>query len=294
VATSGDTGGAVAAAFHGVPGVEVVVLFPADGVSPEQRRQLTCWGGNVRAFAVRGTFDDCQALLKAAFGPEGLAGDRNLTTANSINIARVLAQTVYYAWASLEYVGRHGRPPSFVVPTGNVGNATAALWVKRMGFPLGRVVLATNANRVLPEYLAGGAWRPRTAVQTLANAMDVGRPSNMERVFHLHPTRDELRRDVAAIAVDDPAIRDAIAQGPRRWSRVLDPHTATAVHAVEALDVPAAIVVATAHPAKFRGLVEELIGEPVEVPGSLARMDARPERVEELAPNLEALRRALA
>ena len=293
VATSGDTGGAVAAAFHGQEGTEVCLLFPRGGVSPAQQRQLTCWGGNVRAFAVRGTFDDCQAMLKRAFASLGWSGARRLTTANSVNIARLVAQAVYYAWASLAYRERHGHPPTFVVPTGNVGNATAALWAKRMGFPIARVVLATNANRLVPDYLDGAAWEPRPTLSTLANAMDVGCPSNMERVDHLYPTRDALRADVVALSVDDEAIREAIRRGPSRWSRIFDPHTATAVHAVETLSIASPIVVETAHPAKFPEIVEPLIGAPVDVPPALAWIQGRRERYEEVAPDLAALRRAL-
>ncbi|HEX6037672.1 pyridoxal-phosphate dependent enzyme, partial [Longimicrobium sp.] len=146
VATSGDTGGAVAAAFHGRPGVEVAVLYPAGMVSPRQEKQLTTWGGNVRAFAVRGAFDDCQRLVKAAMADDELRAARRLSSANSISIGRLPPQMAYYAWASREYVRRHGRAPGFVVPTGNLGNALAALWARRMGMPIREVVLATNAN----------------------------------------------------------------------------------------------------------------------------------------------------
>ncbi|HEX8243935.1 MAG TPA: threonine synthase, partial [Longimicrobium sp.] len=158
VATSGDTGGAVAAAFHGRPGVEVAVLFPAGMVSPRQEKQLTAWGGNVRAFAVRGAFDDCQRLVKAAMADPALRAARRLSSANSINVGRLLPQMAYYAWASREYVRRHSVEPGFVIPSGNLGNAAAALWARRAGLPIRQVVMATNANAAVTAFAAGAPW----------------------------------------------------------------------------------------------------------------------------------------
>ncbi|MHC4918843.1 MAG: threonine synthase [Planctomycetota bacterium] len=293
VATSGDTGGAVAAALWRRPNVDVAVLFPKGGVSPEQQQQLTCWGDNVRAFAVRGTFDDCQRLLKQALVQPGSLGDRVLTTANSINIARLLPQVVYYAAAALHHNRYHGGPPTFVVPAGNVGNATAALWARHMDFPVGHVVMVSNANRTVPDYLSTGSWQPRPSVQTLANAMDGGDPSNMERVFHLYPTVASLRADVSSFFVEDATIEAVIAAGPKRWGRVLDPHTATAVHVVETQQLSAPVIVSTAHPAKFRSIVEPLVREPVEVPEALVKIQERPTQFVEIEPDAEALRRAL-
>jgi len=294
VATSGDTGGAVASAFWRRPRFEVVILFPKGGVSPEQEQQLTCWGENVHAFAVRGTFDDCQGMLKTALARPGSLGSRRLTTANSINIARLLPQIVYYADAGLRYHRAHGCAPTFVVPAGNVGNATAALWAKWIGFPVRHVVMVTNRTRTVPDYLETGSWRPRPAVQTLANAMDVGDPSNMERVFHLYPTIESLQADVSAFAVDDASIRRTIASGHERWGRTFDPHTATAVHVVETQAPSSPVIVATAHPAKFQSIVEPMIGRAVEVPDSLARIRQRPSRFVEIAASVEALGEALA
>src|SRR6185437_4644571 len=182
VATSGDTGGAVAAAFHGRPGIEVAVLFPKGLVSPTQERQLTCWGGNVRSFSVRGTFDDCQQLVKQAFLDRRWREERALSSANSINLGRLLPQTVYYAAASLAVFRRHGDRASFVIPSGNLGNAVACIWARRLGLPVADIVLAHNANRTVPDFLATGDWHPRASVATLASAMDVGNPSNMERL----------------------------------------------------------------------------------------------------------------
>ena len=287
VATSGDTGGAVAAAFHQKPGIEVVILYPQGGVSPEQEQQLTCWGDNVTAFAVKGVFDDCQKLLKTAL-VSGL-GDRQLTTANSINIARLLPQMTYYAYASL----CHGGNPTFVVPTGNVGNATAALWAKQLGFPIQHVVMVTNANRTVPDYMSSGDWKPRPSTATLANAMDVGDPSNMERVFSMYPSVEDLRRDVSSISIDDPTIQYAIRTGQERYGRMFDPHTATAVYAVDELGIEDPIVVSTAHPAKFGSVVGPLVEGAIEIPESLVRIRERASHFVEIAPDIEALRRAL-
>ncbi|HEX9365925.1 MAG TPA: threonine synthase, partial [Vicinamibacterales bacterium] len=182
VATSGDTGSAVAAAFHRRPWVDVVLLYPKGLVSPRQAQQLACWGENVRTFAVRGTFDDCQRIVKEAFRDPALSAEHQLTSANSINVGRLLPQMVYYAAASLEVWRREGRNASFIVPSGNLGNVTACVWAREAGLPIEEIVLATNENRTVTEFLDGGDWRPRPSVATLASAMDVGNPSNMERL----------------------------------------------------------------------------------------------------------------
>jgi threonine synthase len=292
VATSGDTGGAVAAAFHGRPGIEVGILFPKGGVSGRQERQLTAWGGNVRAFAVTGTFDDCQRVLKEAFADDGWRQTRRLTTANSINIARLLPQTVYYASTALAYRRARGVAPGFVVPSGNAGNVTAAFWARAMGFPVGDLVLAANANRTLPDFFASGRWEPRPSVATLANAMDVGDPSNMERLLALYPDAGALRAAAESVGVNDATIRRVIAEGPPRWGRIWDPHTATAVFAREQVDSPDWVIVSTAHPAKFETIVEPLVGVPVPVPPALAAILARPGRCTEVAPELADFERA--
>jgi threonine synthase len=298
VATSGDTGGAVAAAFHERPGIEVVVLYPKGLVSPTQERQLTCWGGNVRSLAVRGTFDDCQRLAKEALLDRQLRKHRVLSSANSINLGRLLPQVVYYAAASLAVWQVKGEAPSFVVPSGNLGNALACIWARRMGLPIADIVLAHNANRTVPEFLRTGRWRPRPSVATLASAMDVGDPSNMERLNALYPQLAELRGAVEADAVDDVEIRAAIRSAFARFGRILCPHTATALEVYERLPAERRtgrpwILVATAHPAKFPETIEPLIGCPVPVPDSLARLYARPASSRELAPELSALRGAL-
>jgi len=298
VATSGDTGGAVAAAFHERPGVEVAVLFPKGLVSPTQERQLTCWGGNVTSLRVRGTFDDCQRLVKDAFLDGALAASHALSSANSINLGRLLPQSVYYAAASLAVWRAHGERASFIVPSGNLGNALACLWARQIGLPVGDVVLAHNANRAVPEFLAGGAWRPRPSVPTLASAMDVGNPSNMERLLALFPDAQQLRSAVSACSVSDAEIRARIRAGYRDYGQIWCPHTATAAEAYERLPPERRhgrrwVLVSTAHPAKFREIVEPLTGKPLPMPPSLARLFARPAQCVEIDATLPALRAAL-
>jgi threonine synthase len=298
VATSGDTGGAVAAAFHQRPGIEVIVLFPKGLVSPTQERQLTCWGGNVRALAVRGTFDDCQRLVKQAFLDERLRAHSRLSSANSINLGRLLPQSVYYAATSLAVQERYGEPASFIVPSGNLGNAMACLWARAVGLPIGEVILAHNANRTVPDFLASGEWQPRASIATLASAMDVGNPSNMERLRALFPDLNRLRQAVSACSVSDAQIRARIRGGFEQYGQIWCPHTATAAEAWEQLP-PARraarrwVLVATAHPAKFPEIVEPLIGRTVPVPPSLAALFARPSASQEIDPDLEALRALL-
>jgi threonine synthase len=294
VATSGDTGGAVAAAFHGRPGVEVAVLFPAGMVSPRQEKQLTAWGGNVRAFAVRGAFDDCQRLVKAAMADPALRAARRLSSANSINVGRLLPQMAYYAWSAREYRDRHGAAPGFIIPSGNLGNAAAALWARHVGIPIREVVMATNANPGVTEFTGGAPWQARPTVATLATAMDVGDPSNLERILHLFGGEEAARAALRAERVDDDEIRRVIREGPARWGTVWDPHTATAVAARERLDGGGWIVVSTAHPAKFEGVVEPLVGHGVAIPPELQRLLDRPSHAETIDPTLDAFRAALA
>jgi threonine synthase len=293
VATSGDTGGAVASAFYRKPGVRVVILYPHGGVSARQEQQLVCWGDNVRTLAVDGTFDDCQRLAKTAFRDERLSTRHRLTSANSINIGRLLPQMAYYAVVAEQYLARTGRRAGFIVPTGNVGNVAGAFWARRTGYPVGELVIATNANRVIPDWFETAEWQPRPSIPTLANAMDVGDPSNMERLFHLFPRGSGLREHARAHAVDDETIRRVIADGPSRWGRVWCPHTATAVHAREQLDSADWVIVATAHPAKFDTIVEPLVGHEVPPPPRLAELLDRPRHVSKIEADLGALARAL-
>ena len=291
VATSGDTGGAVAAAFHKRRGIRVGVLFPKGQVSPRQQHQLTCWGDNIRAFEVGGSFDDCQALVKAAFTDADLRRRHRLSAANSINIGRLLPQAAYHAAASLWHWRKHGTAASSIVPTGNLGNGMACVWARAMGLPIGEVVFAVNANRTIPDFLSTGQWQPRASTPTLASAMDVGNPSNMERLRNLVPDFADLRGAVEAYPVDDEAIRAQIAKDYARFGRIWCPHTATGFWAYDHL--PAArrvgrpwIVSATAHPAKFEMIVEPVVGQTVPVPPALAELLKRPTASTPLKPDL--------
>ncbi|WP_199728426.1 threonine synthase [Pseudoxanthomonas sp. SGNA-20] len=295
VATSGDTGAAVAAAFHGQPGLRVVVLYPDGRVSPRQAHQLGCFGGNVSALRVAGSFDDCQALVKRALNDAELQAQVPLSSANSISLGRLLPQMSYYAHASLSHHAATGRELNFVVPTGNLGNALAGILARALGAPLGRIVLATNANRVLPEFFAGDAYSPRPSVATLANAMDVGAPSNFERLLWLYGGDEvALREGFTAISVGDDTIRATIQARSQKHGEVFCPHTATAVHVLQELRADGTdgdwAVAATAHPAKFESVVEPLVGHPVEVPPALAELLARPAQAEPVPPEYEALR----
>jgi threonine synthase len=298
VATSGDTGGAVAAAFHGRPGVAVTVLFPEGMVSPAQQQQLTCWGGNVRSFAVRGSFDDCQRLVKEAFADSALRARFELSSANSINLGRLLPQASYYARASLAVWRRYGRKASFIVPTGNLGNALSCVWVRHLGLPIDRIVLAVNANRTIPDFLASGAWQPGATRATLASAMDVGNPSNMERLRHLFPDIDGLRTAVTSTSVDDAAIKARILADHAAFDRVWCPHTAVAAEIYARFSTAEKssghwVIVATAHPAKFSEILGPLVGEALRTPLSLQSLYDRPSHFEVLPAQLASLRAAL-
>jgi threonine synthase len=297
VATSGDTGGAVAAAFFDRPWVDVVVLYPRGLVSPRQEKQLACWGRNVRTLSVAGTFDDCQRMVKEAFVDESLAQALLLSSANSINVGRLLPQMVYYAKASLELARRDGRAPNFIIPTGNLGNALACIWAREAGLPIGEIVLASNANLTVPDYLQSGEWRPRPSVATLASAMDVGNPSNMERLRWLFPSVEQLRGKVSAVSVSDDEIRATIRRDHRELGQTWCPHTATAAHVYARLAAARRderwVLVATAHPAKFNDIVEPLIGEAVPVPPALAALLELPSVQTQVEPSLGALRAVL-
>jgi threonine synthase len=297
VATSGDTGAAVGAAFHDLAGFRVAILYPEGRVSPRQAHQLGSFGGNVRAFAVDGSFDDCQTLAKRALNDRALQARVALSSANSISLGRLLPQMGYYACAVLAHWQAYGRAPGFIVPTGNLGNAVACLLVRALGLPVGDVVLATNANRTIAEFFAGGDYTPRISVTTLANAMDVGAPSNFERLRWLYPDPDRLRHALRVERVEDGAIRDTIAHARERHGIVPCPHTATALCALERLradgDKRDWIAVATAHPAKFERIVEPLIGTRVAVPPNLAGLLERPAQSTPLPNDYDALCRVL-
>jgi threonine synthase len=282
VATSGDTGSAVASAFHRLEGVQVVVLFPRGKVSALQQKLFTTLGGNVTALAVEGSFDDCQRMAKQAFADPDLPSPRSLVSANSINVGRLLPQTFYYFHVRSRLDA--GSPLLVATPSGNFGNLTAGLFAKRMGFGVDRFVAATNVNDVVPEYLARGVYRPRPSVATISNAMDVGDPSNWARIEWLYRSSlDELRRDVLGSAHTDEETLEAMRHLYRRAGYLLEPHSAVAylgaLHGRSAgRNRPTAVFLSTAHPAKFRETVERATESKIELPGALAVALERPER----------------
>ncbi|HSW29401.1 MAG TPA: threonine synthase [Longimicrobiales bacterium] len=292
VATSGDTGGAVASAFHGLAGYRVVVLFPRDGISERQRKQMTTLGGNVVAVSVDGTFDDCQRLAKGAFADPELREACALTSANSINIGRLLPQAFYYLHAASE-LGWSRAPATFVVPSGNLGNLCAGLLALRAGMPARGFVAATNRNRAFVDYMEHGTVAPRPSVRTISNAMDVGDPSNLERVRWLYGDDvARLRAHVRAHWVDDDATRECIRRVHAETGYVLDPHGAVGwqamVHARGAGSGPW-VVLATAHPWKFPEVVERVTGHGIAAPEGMHARLTGPERATPLPADGAAL-----
>ena len=276
VATSGDTGSAVAQAFAGVHGIRVAILYPRGRVSELQERQLTTAGPGVLALAVEGDFDDCQRLVKAAFADRSLGRDLGLTSANSINIGRLLPQIVYYFHAAAQ-LPDDSAPPTFSTPSGNFGNLTAGLMARALGLPCRGFIAATNLNDSVPRYLEDGSFAPRPARQTLSSAMDVGRPSNFDRMRWLfHDDLEAMRAVVRGSAHDDDATTAIIREIHETSGILLDPHTAVGLLGVRAARAGGdlrgpAIVLATAHPAKFAPEIERVLGIAPEMPRRLAR-----------------------
>ena len=288
VATSGDTGGAVASAFHGRENLSVKVLFPKGRVAERQRLQLTGWDGNVSSYEVDGTFDDCQKMVKDAFMDPELSG---LSSANSINLGRLLPQMAYYVYASFLYKAIYGEEPVFIIPSGNVGNSTGAFWAKAMGAPIRKIVLAVNANRTIPDYLETGKYEPRQSIETLANAMDVGAPSNMERLFAMFPDWESFRSNVSSYSVSDDEIREMIRREWEENGHIICPHTACGekVRRDHYADDCHTVVVATAHPAKFDTIVEPLIGRSVPIPSTLYEIMHKPSKAREIGTDYHQL-----
>ncbi|MCE1205516.1 MAG: threonine synthase [Holophagaceae bacterium] len=292
-ATSGDTGAAVASAFHGLPGVQVVVLYPAGRVSPLQERQFATCGGNVLALAVEGAFDDCQRLVKGAFDDAELVGRLGLTSANSINIARLLAQTLYYFEAVAQV--EDDAPLVVSVPSGNFGNLTAGLWAQRMGAPISAFVAATNANRVVPDYLDSGVYQPKASVATLSNAMDVGSPSNWERIHSLFDGDHEAMTAALRWGSCTDEATEQIVLDLDRAGYLADPHGAVACHVLRAnlREGERGVFLATAHPAKFREALAPAVGRDIPLPQALSDLLELPLLHEPLATDQAALRRRL-
>ncbi|GHV88835.1 threonine synthase [Spirochaetia bacterium] len=325
VATSGDTGGAVADGFFGIEGISVTVLYPKGRVSPLQERQIAALGGNITALSVEGSFDDCQALVKAAFGDADLRKRLVLSSANSINVSRLIPQAVYYAVASgrafagltdpdgaatprvtgadrgngaaVDYGIRAGQQVTFCVPSGNFGNLTAGLYAMKMGAPIRGFIAATNINKTVPDYLTTGNYQTRPSEATISNAMDVGAPSNFERMA-AHWSLEEMRQIIRGVSVSDEDTRKTIAAIHDRYGYFLDPHGAVGWNAADNLIGTNSItagplaILATAHPAKFAETVEPLTG-PIPVPPSLQQVMDRTIHTRIIPADISALKEAL-
>ncbi|MGJ8655167.1 MAG: threonine synthase [Akkermansiaceae bacterium] len=292
VATSGDTGGAVASAFHNVAGTRVIILYPKGGVSDLQEKQLTTLGGNISALEVEGTFDDCQHMVKTCFLNAELAKKHNLTSANSINISRLLPQSFYYFHAARQLLDLHeGAEPTFVIPSGNFGNLTAGLIAVQMGLPVRQFVAATNINDVVPRYLAEGEYQPVKSIATISNAMDVGAPSNFARMQNIFgDSWEAMRENISGLAFDDQETRDAINTVKETLDYTIDPHGAVAWLASqvwqEASPDSHTIILETAHPSKFIDTMEAQLGKGnIHIPERLACLSDLPKVAKQVKPD---------
>ena len=297
VATSGDTGSAVANGFLGVEGIEVFVLYPSGKVSDIQEAQFTTLGQNIVALEIDGTFDDCQALVKSAFMDEELNLQMNLTSANSINVARFLPQSFYYFHAYAQLAKQKNANNVVIsVPSGNLGNLTAGLFAKRMGLLVKRFIAANNRNDVFWEYLQSGKYVPRPSVQTIANAMDVGAPSNFDRILDLYAhSHKAITNDISGYRYTDEQIKSAIKQVFETSGYLLDPHGACAYLALKENKKAdeTGVFLATAHPAKFKETVESCIGESVEIPEGLKAFMKGKKQTHPLSSDFELFKKAL-
>ncbi|MEM6804059.1 MAG: threonine synthase [Bacteroidota bacterium] len=297
VATSGDTGGAVASGFYQTEGIEVVILYPSGKVSLLQEKQLTTLGHNVQALEVEGTFDDCQALVKEAFLDKELNTHMRLSSANSINIARLIPQSFYYfrAWQQLK---RADKKVAFVVPSGNFGNLTAGLLAKRMGLPIDHFIAATNVNDIVPAYLASGEFTPRPSTPTISNAMDVGNPSNFERMKDLYAADwKQMKTEISGYSYTDEETQQAIQAVYDAYGYIIDPHAAVGYLAFtefrkEHPDYQG-VILGTAHPAKFLDVIEPVLDQKVEVPERLEILRDRKKEAIGIGTDYEGFRETL-
>lgn len=300
VATSGDTGSAVAHGFYNVPHCTVYVLYPSGKISKLQEQQMTTLGGNIHAVEVLGTFDDCQKLVKQSLADQEILRARTVTTANSMNLGRLIPQIAYYVWgfAQLQRLGMKEHP-TVVVPSGNFGNITAAVYAKGIGTPIEHFVAATNANDVVPEYLSTGTFTPRASVQTCSNAMDVGNPSNLARLQAFY--RNDLHRmrgEIHAVRASDEETLGEIRNTFERTGYVLDPHTAVGVFAARRaqrteLSSRPLMIAATAHPGKFPDIVQQAIGEEITLPPALRDALSRPKQSTVIPAHYEAWKKII-
>lgn len=304
-ATSGDTGSAVASGFFGVPGIEVYILYPKGKVSPLQEKQLTTWGGNIKALEIDGTFDDCQALAKQILSDEELNQKFTLTSANSINIARLIPQSFYYFWAFAQ-LQKLGKPIIFSVPSGNFGNITAGLFAKKMGLPVHQFIASTNENDVVPKFLETGNYESKPSKQTISNAMDVGNPSNFERMKSLFNNDvSKFRKEIEAYSFSDEETKIAMRNVKNEFNCILDPHGAVAYLGLETFrksfetaqddnsNLPenfVGVLLETAHPAKFVETVEDVLREKIEIPAKLEAFNKKEKQSLEFPADFELLK----
>lgn len=294
VATSGDTGGAVAHGFYDVPGVEVVILYPSGKVSSVQEKQLTTLGKNIQALEVQGSFDDCQQLVKQAFTDESLTSKIFLTSANSINVARWLPQQFYYALAWKQWQNKK-EPPVISVPSGNFGNICAGLLAHRSGLPVSHFIAACNANDVVTQYLQAGQYQPKKAVPTLSNAMDVGNPSNFVRVLELfHQEFGALKNVLSSYSITDEETKATIKTMYEKYNYLADPHGAVGYLALQRYLAQhpgkKGMFLETAHPVKFYDVVEPVIGEAIPLPPPVQAMMVLNKESQLIPADYEALR----
>ncbi|HRK54339.1 MAG TPA: threonine synthase [Cyclobacteriaceae bacterium] len=292
VATSGDTGGAVASGFYDVEGINVVILYPSGKISMTQEKQLTTWGKNIHALEIDGTFDDCQKLVKEAFADSELKAKYGLTSANSINIARLLPQSFYY-FLAYQQIKDKSKPFIVSVPSGNLGNLTAGLIAWQMGLPVNRFVVASNSNDVITKYLHTGLFESKPSVLTVANAMDVGNPSNFARVLEIfNHNYDRVKDKLIGYSFSDSEIKNCIAEVYQKTKYTLDPHGACAYMGLkkELKESETGIFLETAHPAKFSETVSESIGQSITIPDSLNAIIVKKKTAIQCMPSLDDLR----
>ena len=297
VATSGDTGGAVANGFYGVEGVDVFILYPSGKVSPVQEQQLTTLGKNIHAFEVEGSFDDCQKLVKQAFVDKELQSQLYLTSANSINIARWLPQQFYYFFAYKQLEDR-SKPPVISVPSGNFGNIAAGLLAYRTGLPVKHFVAASNANDVVPRFFQNGKYEPRKTIPTISNAMDVGDPSNFVRILELfEDDLAELHKVISSYSITDDQTKQIIKKVYQDTNYLMDPHGAVGFLALQQYlnehSGQKGIFLETAHPVKFNTVMEEIVKDPIEIPGSLDSLMSRNKSAKYIRPEFPKLKELL-
>ncbi len=273
VATSGDTGGAVANGFYDVPGIEVVILYPSGKVSSVQEKQLTTLGKNIHAIEVNGSFDDCQKMVKETFMDEALKKKVFLTSANSINVARWLPQQFYYYFLWKQWQDKNNHPTT-AVPSGNLGNICAGLLAQKAGLPIKHFIAACNANDTVPEFFNTGIYKPKPALATISNAMDVGNPSNFVRILEMFGSENALKNSLSSVSITDEATAETLLKVFKQNNYLLDPHGAVAYTALQTYlagkPTEKGVILETAHPVKFYDVIEPIIKEPVPIPAAIA------------------------